>query len=211
MIACAQASSSGMDTNRNLHSQLVGWFKILLPLAALALLSTLFLFARQAAQEPDISFATLDEMAREQRITAPRFSGVADDGSVIAISANSARPDTTDRLNIDAPQLRLDAADGTTLVVRAGQGVIDSATDEARLTGLVRLETSSGYMMETTGLTADLGTGMIASHGPLEVQAPYGRITAGAVTILASSDGEGQRMDFTGGVKLVYAPQGKTE
>uniref|UniRef100_A0AAN0MF35 Uncharacterized protein n=1 Tax=Yoonia rhodophyticola TaxID=3137370 RepID=A0AAN0MF35_9RHOB len=56
---------------------------------ALGLLSTLFLLARAPAEPPDISFAEIEAMARDQRITAPRFSGVTDDGSVISIAARS--------------------------------------------------------------------------------------------------------------------------
>ncbi len=193
------------------HSRLVGWFKIILPLCALALLSTLFLFARSPAEAPAIPFAELDKLAQEQQITAPRFSGVADDGSIIAITAAAAKPEAADRLTIDAPQLSLDAADGTRLTIQAGFGMVDGPAQRAEMGGLARLETSSGYRMETEGLTANLATGEITSHGPLEIQAPYGEVMAGQVTILSSPDGTGQRMDFTKGVKLVYDPATRRE
>lgn len=194
----------------NLHSRIVFWLKLILPLAALALLSTLFLFAQQSGPPSEIPFADLTEMAQEQRINAPRLSGVTDDGSVIAITAKVARP-AGDTLHIENPQLMLNAADGTTLTIQAGVGEVDNLAQQAHLTGLARLETSSGYQMETTGLTADLQSGVVQSHGPLEVQAPYGTLSAGKVTILASPVGEGQQMDFTGGVKLVYTPETPAE
>ncbi len=200
-----------MAPDSNFHSKLVGWFKILLPLAALALLSTLFLFARSPAEEPAISFAELDKLAQEQRITAPRFSGVSDDGAVIAITAATAKPEPNESLTITGPTLSLAAPDGTQLTVKAGFGTINTANQTAELGGLARLETSSGYVMETEGLTADLTTGEITSTGPLEIQAPYGDVKAGKVTILAASDGTGQRMDFTGGVKLLYDPTSRSE
>ncbi len=200
-----------MTENTGMRSRVIGWLKILLPLAALALLSTLFLFAQDPGETPAIPFAELDRLAREQRITAPRFSGVADDGSVIAITAQSAKPEADDGLTILAPQLSLNAPDGTRLTIKAGSGSLDSLTQTAELAGLARLETSSGYLMETQALTADLTTGQITSAGPLEIQAPYGSITAGLVTILASTDGTGQRMDFTNGVRLLYDPKGQRE
>ena len=197
-----------MTAEGNLHSQVVGWLKILLPLAALAVLSTMFLFARQSGEAPAIPFADLDKMAREQLISDPRFTGVAEDGSVIEITAQAARPDDMglEVLTITRPRLHLDAADGTTLTIYAGTGVIDGPQQQARLDGLARLETSSGYAMETAGLTADLRSGEVRSQGRLEVQAPFGSITAGAVTIRVTEEGTGQQMRFTGGVKLVYLP-----
>lgn len=200
-----------MKPASNLHSRLVGWSKVLLPLAALALLSTLFLFARASDEVPAIPFAELDRLAKEQRITAPRFSGVTNDGSVIAITATAAKPLADDALIIENPRLSLDASDGTHLTIQAGSGSVNGVARTAELSGLARLETSSGYLMETQGLTADLATGQITSRGPLEIQAPYGQIKAGQVTIVASEDGTGQRMDFTNGVKLLYDPATRSE
>lgn len=192
----------------NFHSQLVGWTKILLPLAALALLSTMFLFARSGDDGSGIPIAEITELAQEQRITAPAFSGVTDDGSVLVIGARSAKPapDNPDILTIDRPSLSLDASDGTSLTVTAGEGLLDNAARTASLTGLARLETSSGFSMETRGLSADLITGEVRSDGQLAIIAPFGEITAGQVSIFVAENGEGQQMTFTGGVKLVYDP-----
>ena len=192
----------------NFHSQLVGWLKILLPLAALMLLSTLFLFARGTGAPPEIPFADIDAAAAEQRIAAPRFSGLTNTGDTLQISAAAARPDADGgpQVTIDRPQLALDATDGTTLRISAGTGTVDTSARTAQLSGLARLETSSGYTMETKGLTADMATGTVMSDGPLEVQAPFGRLQAGQVTFRAGTGDTGQQMDFTGGVKLVYTP-----
>ena len=190
----------------NLHSQVVGWLKILLPLTALALLSTLFLFARQTGAPTAIPASEIDAIAREQGIGTPRITGVADDGSVIEIAADTVRPLGEAALQVAAPRLALTTTDGTSLTIRAGEAEVDETARTARLTGLARLDTSTGYSMETRGLLADLKTGEVTSLGPLEVQAPYGRLTAGAVRIHVTDTGTGQQMDFTRGVKLVYDP-----
>ncbi|WP_386679444.1 hypothetical protein [Loktanella sp. R86503] len=197
-----------MAAATNFHSQLVGWLKILLPLAALMLLSTLFLFARNTGTSSEIPFAEIDAAAAEQRIAAPRFSGLTNAGDILSISAEAARPDTsggTD-ITIDMPRLSLDATDGTTLRITAGTGQVDTSANTAHLGGLARLETSSGYVMETAGLQADLTTGTVTSDGALEIQAPFGQLNAGQVTFEAGNDGAGQQMNFTKGVKLVYTP-----
>ena len=192
----------------NLHSQLVVWGKILLPLAALALLSTLFLFSRAANDTSAIPFAEIDALARDQRITAPQFSGVTTEGAILQISAESAQPQDGDleTLVITAPRLALDAPDGTTLRIVAGEGALDGSSQEARLTGLARLETSSGFLMETSGMIAALDTGEVNSIGPLEIRTPFGAASAGHVRIHVAKDGTGQQMHFTNGVKLIYTP-----
>ncbi len=197
-----------MAAATNFHSQLVGWLKILLPLAALMLLSTLFLFARGGPKTNDIPFAEIDAAAAEQRIASPRFSGLTDTGDTIQIIAETARPDSAGGpvVTIDRPRLSLDSPDGTTLRVTAGNGSVDTVAQTAHLGGLARLETSSGYMMETSGLQADMTTGKVTSDGPLEVHAPFGTLSAGQVTFSVGADGAGQQMDFTKGVKLVYTP-----
>lgn len=197
-----------MAAPANFHSTLVGWLKILLPLAALSLLSTLFLLARDDNGPSDIPFADIDAAAKEQRIAAPRFSGLTEAGDTIQITADTAMPDPDggSSLTINRPSLTLNATDGTSLHVAAGRGTVDSAANKAHLSGLARLETSSGYTMETAGLNADLETGIVTSDGALEIQAPYGQLTAGQVTIHVDDSGMGQQMDFTNGVKLIYTP-----
>lgn len=193
----------------NLYSQLVGWAKIILPLSALALLSTLFLFSRSSTEPTEIALEEVEAIAREQRVSAPEFSGVTDEGAVIIISAKSARPDGTrpDTVGIDEMRLRMDNPDGSTIEVTATKGEIDGRARIARFLGLARLATSNGYEMETNGLIAELETGRVSSDGLLEIRAPFGQLTAGKVTFQMASKGLAQEMLFTDGVRLLYTPQ----
>lgn len=196
-----------MGQTDNLYSAFVGWMKVLLPLAALALLSTIFLLARGSNNVQSIPYADLAAIAREQGMTNPNLSGVTDDGSAVSITAAALRPSTADAFSIIAPVLVLDAVDGSRVEISAGEGAIDGRQKRMTLTGLVRLGTSSGYMMETTGIEADLASGVLSSLGPLEVQAPFGTLTAGKVVVMTSPDGLGQQMVFNDGVHLLYDPQ----
>lgn len=192
----------------NLYSQFVAWSKILLPLAALALLSTLFLWARDT-DPTAIPFAELEEIAREPRISEPYFAGIANDGSVIALAAEEIRPDASrpDAFAVTGIRAEIDATDGSSIEITAGQGEIDPRSKRATMTQLALLTSSSGYVMETEGLVADLESGIVTSLGPLAVQAPFGDFTAGGLTISLSDSGEGQQMVFNGGVRLLYQPQ----
>lgn len=189
-----------------LYSRFVSWSKVLLPLAALALLSTMFLFSWEPQGNSDIPVAELEEIARQPRIADPSFAGVAEDGSVIAIAAEVLRPvaDRLDTFVIEELRATIDAPDGTGVEIRAGSGEIDGPARIARFEGLARLSTTSGFEMETSGLVANLASGEVRSLGPLEVRSPFGSLTAGELAVRDGADG--YTLLFTGGVRLLYRP-----
>jgi len=188
------------------YSQFVSFLKITLPLAALALMSTVFLFARAPTPEGTIPYAEIEEIAQEPRLSGAQVSGVADDGSVIALNARTARP-SGNMLSVENIVGTIDTLEGVHIDIQAGGGAIDNDTQTAALTGLTYLRTSNGYEMETSGLLADLSSGRIASEGSLEVQTPFGALIAGQLIIETPENSENQVMLFQNGVRLVYTPQ----
>lgn len=192
--------------DENFYSNFVGFLKITLPLAALALMSTVFLFARAPTQETTIPYAEIEAIAQEPRLSGAQMSGMADDGSIIQLTARTTRPNGK-ILSAESLTAGIDTADGTRIDIRAGGGEIDNANQIARLTGLARMETSNGFEMETAGFTANLATGRIVSDGALEVQAPFGALTAGQLVIETPDGADGQVMLFQNGVRLIYTPQ----
>lgn len=195
-----------MTGDENLYSQFVGFLKITLPLAALGLMSTVFLFARAPTQETAIPYAQIEELAQEPRLSGAQLSGVTDDGSVFELTARTTRPNGA-TLSADHLAASLDTADGTRIDIRAGSGEIDNIEKIARLSGLAHLQTSNGYEMEAAGFAADFTTGRITSEGALEIQAPFGSLTAGQLIIETPDGAAGQVMLFQNGVRLVYTPQ----
>lgn len=195
-----------MAATENVYSQFVSLMKVVLPIAALGLMSTVFLFARAPTQDGTIPYAEIEEIAREQRISGPQVSGVADDGSIIEITARTARPNGS-VLSVESMVATINALDGTQIDISAGMGEVDTRNKTAQLTGLARLVTSNGYEMETMGLSADLETGRIVSDGSLEVRTPFGELTAGQLVVETPDAEQGQRMLFQNGVRLVYTPQ----
>ena len=195
-----------MFNDENFYSQLVGFLKVTLPLAALILMSTVFLFPRAPSPETTIPYAEIQEIAREPGLSGAQFSGVADDGSVISLTARNTRP-VGDIITADTLLAGIDTVDGTRIDISAGTGEINNSAQTARLTGLARMVTSNGYGMETAGFTANFSTGRIVSEGALEVQAPFGALTAGNLVIETPEGTDEQVMLFQNGVRLVYTPQ----
>jgi lipopolysaccharide export system protein LptC len=195
-----------MFNDKNFYSQFVGFLKVTLPLAALILMSTVFLFARAPSPETTIPYAEIQEIARGPGLSGAQFSGVADDGSVISLTARNTRP-VGDIITADTLLAGIDTVDGTRIDISAGTGEINNSAQTARLTGLARMVTSNGYEMETAGFIANLSTGRIVSEGALEVQAPFGALTAGNLVIETPEGTDEQVMLFQNGVRLVYTPQ----
>ncbi|GGL55745.1 hypothetical protein [Wenxinia marina] len=188
------------------HTRVVAAAKVALPLVALALLSTLFLFARTGGPDPDIRYSDVEAIAREPRVTAPAFAGIGRNGAVISMRAGEMRPVDGDTQSFTATKLAAEMSmpDGRRFELSAETGAYDAATRTAQLTGLARVDTSDGYSMETAGLEADLGAGTLRSLGPLEVHAPFGELTAARMSV-ENAEG-GPRLMFSGGVRLIYRP-----
>lgn len=98
------------------HTRLVAWAKIALPLAALAILSTLFLASRPPEPGGNLPYGDLDPeaLARQPRIGAPEYAGVTADGTAVSFTAETARPEGTPRERTGTTAATSDAGDATT-------------------------------------------------------------------------------------------------
>lgn len=197
----------------NAYSRWVASLKIVLPIAALVLLSTLFLFSRNIDPDRAIPYAQVDveQIAREQRITGATYSGVTEDGTSFRISAAQARPDlgNLNRMYATELQAALDLTDGTRVTIAAGDGTIDTGEGTAMLQGGVRLETDTGYVFETETLEGRLDASRLVSDQPVKVKTPLGDLEAGAMELTRRENGPDPfLLVFKNRVKLVYLPSG---
>ena len=195
----------------NLHSTLVVWLKVLLPLAALGILSTLFLVSRTINPDDAIPFAEVDvaDRIRAPRLTAPTWAGMTEDGSALTVTAAEARPSAGEGADANARALRavLDMPGGGRAELQAATGRLDTATQRLIVEGGVTVTTSTGYTLRTGALDAALDrTGLIAP-GSIEGDGPGGHLTAGSME-LAATGSTPQRyvMVFKNGVRLLYRP-----
>jgi lipopolysaccharide export system protein LptC len=196
----------------NLHSRVVFWLKILLPLAALGLLATLFLFGRMVGPEDAIPYASTDiaDRVKQPRVTAPVFAGMTSDGSALTIKAAEARPGVAGTDNAGSARdlmALVELPGGSTATVTSGTGVLDQAAHKATLTEGVKLVSSNGYTVDTSGMVLSLTHTDVTSLGPVKATGPAGRITAQSMHLGQEPSG-GYLLDFTGGVTLIYTPNG---
>lgn len=199
-----------MHARDNAYSRFIGRAKVLLPLLGLVLLSTLFLIARAPQGPSEIPFAEIEAIAKEQRVSAPRFAGTAENGASISVEAATVRPQAEGIYAIDTPRGVVETPDGARIEMRAATGEIDAEARRLRFDGPVSIATSMGYDVETPMLEADLGTGRVVSTGAITVDGPFGRLTAGAMRT-EMPQGTAPRMVFSDGVRLLYDPASRGE
>lgn len=195
----------------NLHSTLVAWLKVILPLAALAILSTLFLVSRTIDPSDAIPFAEVDvqDYAREPRLTAPTWAGVTEDGTAMTVSAAEARPGPADAGTPSASALRavVDLPDGGHAEMVAATGQLDQNAGALTVAGGVTLTTSTGWQVVTDAITARLDRTSLVSPGPVSAQGPAGSLQAAGMEITADPERPGRYLlVFKGSVRLLYQP-----
>lgn len=196
------------------RTRLVRWAKVLLPLAALGLMSTVFLIAKGPGAPAALPFARLSEIAAGQRLDRPRLAGVASDGTALVLSADrlSPVPGRPDAFALVRPHLEARAVDGRTARLDARAGEVNGPARTVRLTGEVRLEASGDIAVRAATALADLDTGRLTAR-TVEAEAPFGTLRAGGLEMLGPLPGAGEgpasaSMVFNGGVRLLYLPPG---
>ncbi len=193
------------------YSRLIAWLKILLPLAALALLSTLFLLSRNIDPTTTIPFTTIDlrERAQKQQITQPEFAGASEEGDLIAFRADTALPDPNDpsRAFAESINAKIDLKSGATIMFRANEGMLEESDDRVELEGGVLITSSTGYRVTTDRLISGMRSVHAETPGPISGKGPPGTFSAGKMLISNAGKDVGVQMLFTDGVKLLYDPQ----
>ncbi len=199
-----------MPWRDDFHSRLVAWLKILLPVLALGLLSTLFLFSRNIDPTTTIPFARIDleERAKTEQLTAPEFAGATREGDLIAFRAAAARPDPESNARVLASDLsaRIDLATGGQITFTARDGTVDDDEGQATLTGDVVITTSTGYTVRTQQLMSAMKRLYAETPGTVTGDGPPGHITAGRMVLDRAEDRPDAQLLFTDGVKLIYDP-----
>ena len=194
------------------HSRLVAWMKIILPLAALGLLSTLFLISRHVDPTKAVPVAQIDLEQRAQDLgaTKPAFAGVTSGGDQVTFRADRARPDRDDARRILAnevsAQLRL--VSGAVIDITSDSADMHQSKLTATLDGNVDVITTTGYVIDTDRLNTRLDELYAETPGEVTATGPLGDLEAGRMLLTSDEETGTAHLLFTDGVKLVYTPRG---
>lgn len=192
-----------------MYSRLIAWLKILLPLGALILLSTIFLYSR--GPDPVTAIPVLANGAdpsKSEQVGRPFYAGTTEAGHALTLAARQARVVSEGSSDMVADDLRavIDIADGNRITVDAAIGQMDG-NNQLRLRDGVTLESSSGYTVRTDGLNAAVDRVAIDSTGQVDADGPGLTLSAGKLRVQDAALGGDIQLLFTNGVNLVYTPQ----
>ncbi|WP_439137125.1 LPS export ABC transporter periplasmic protein LptC [Roseicyclus sp.] len=193
----------------NRYSTLVSWAKVLLPLTALGLLSTLFLFSRTPNPQDALLFNDVDigQLGSERLLTEPRFAGILGDGQPVTLTADNAvqRMDDPNRLQMDRVETDVALKDGQNLHLTADRGAYDATAQIVDLDGAVNAQTTTGFQLISDRIVVALTAMEMTSPGAVMLRGPGMMLEAGAMQLTGP---EGQALlHFTGGVRLLYDTQ----
>lgn len=193
------------------YTKLVSLLKVLFPLAALALLSTLFLLSRKIDPGQAIPFADkeIQNRLRDQQITGPFFSGATADGDQLSFYADVLTTPDGEIGSNEAQNVRatFNVIGGSTVRLQSDTARFALADDRAELEGGVVINTSTGYELMSDRMISELSSLNVESPGPVSGTSPAGTVEAGSMTISRSGDDGGAQLLFTNRVKLIYKPK----
>lgn len=189
---------------------MVRLLKVLLPLAALGLLSTVFLISRNIGPSATLPFAEqeMTDRLRGRQVTKPYFSGTTPAGEEITITAGLAKPGDASSPAV-ATDLKawLKLVDGRVITLNSDKGEVRLGKNQAKFLGNVLITSTDGIRVSTSELNTSLSG--IAAQTPGEVTGTgaIGDFTAGNMDIATKKEDGPVHMLFKNGVKLVYQPQ----
>ncbi len=195
------------------YSRFISIVKIVLPLIALGLLATVFLFTKDNELEGGFRFSKTDLQTLESgmQVVKPRLFGSNPAGDVYNFVADKLAPDSLTPSLIAADQLsgEIQFYSGTALQMTAKKAEFLLEGQTIRLSDGMLLVTSDGIRITGEGLLANLDTGEMDSDGGVEAVSAMGSIQAGNFRIeRVEADGEEKQMLwFENGVMLSFRPE----
>ncbi|MEM1076759.1 MAG: hypothetical protein AAF665_09250 [Pseudomonadota bacterium] len=193
------------------YSRLVTLLKIILPLIALALLSTVFLISRAVDTPTAIPFADNEVQQRliNRQVTGPYFTSKTADGHQLAIVAETVTSPGGQAGKKQAQDVtfHINLASGTDVDVVAQEAIINIGEDQSELSGDVVITTSRGLVVLSDYLNIYMSAIEVISPGAVEATMPFGTLDAGSMRLISPQESENRsQMFFTNGVKLLYQP-----
>jgi lipopolysaccharide export system protein LptC len=191
-----------------LHSRVVAVLKITLPLLALALLSSLFLFSRPIDPEDAIPYADVEIADRlaQPRMSGAGFSTVTSDGATLTLTAERAAP-VAGGAEITGLNGQLIDPAGAQTDFTAARARLDRPAGKLELQGGVKLSTSTGYQIMTDSLSLGTDRSFVQSGGSVQATAPMGELTSGGMRMDRKAADAPYLLVFNKGVRLIYQPQ----
>jgi lipopolysaccharide export system protein LptC len=160
----------------------VSALKKTLPVAAAVLLLALALAPSWRAG-PDANRVTYHVQnaaaaAAASRMQGAQYHGTDQQGQPFTITANNADEQNSDTVALTAPIGDITLKSGAWLMLKSDAGLFHQKLDRLGLTGNVTLYRNDGTTMNVNKADIDLHAGSAQSTSPVQVQGPFGTLTA---------------------------------
>ncbi|CUH42953.1 MULTISPECIES: LPS export ABC transporter periplasmic protein LptC [Ruegeria] len=192
------------------HSRRVQFFKVVLPLVAIAMLSTVFLLSRSIETNVSVPFnqQDIDERLADQVVTQPNYQGTTRKGEDVQIEASRATQGTEGEAPTAAEfRGRFGLLNGGVITLDSNSGMIRPDKNTATFVGDVVITTTDGIVVTTDLLNTALDEIQGDTPGQVDGTGIIGDFTAGRMTFGTEKKDGPVHIIFTDGVKLVYEPQ----
>lgn len=180
--------------------------KKVLPVAGALLLIALVL-APSWKSGPDANRVTyhVDPGAAGQpssRLLGAKYHGTDQQGQPFTVTADSAVERGADDVVLSAPIGDITLKSGAWLMLKSATGLYHPHSDMLNLTGAVTLYRNDGTILTTPDVKVDLRAGSAVTSSPVQVQGPFGTLTAQNGFTLTN---RGAAVTFNGPATLVLS------
>ncbi|WP_254444517.1 MULTISPECIES: LPS export ABC transporter periplasmic protein LptC [unclassified Ruegeria] len=198
-----------MRNTMDRYSRMVQFLKVLLPLAAILLLASVFLLSRSIETDVSVPFTAeaIDERLADQVVTMPDYKGVTRNGEEVRVEAIRAAQGT-DRDMPTATEFHgtYNLHNGGVITLDSNTGTIRPDKGTATFEGDVVILTADGIQVTTDLLNTSLDEIRGDTPGQVDGVGPIGEFTAGRMTFGTKKKDGPVHILFTDGVKLIYEP-----
>ncbi|WP_299984283.1 hypothetical protein [uncultured Ruegeria sp.] len=192
------------------HSRWVQFLKVLLPLVAILLLSSVFLLSRSIDTNVSAPFGDqdVDDRLTDQVVSRPDYKGVTRKGEEIRVEARRASQSGEGGTpTASEVQGRFGLSSGGEITLESNTGMIRPDKGTATFAGEVVITTADGIQVTTDLLNTSLDEIRGDSPGQIDGTGPIGDFTAGRMIFGTEKKDGPVHILFTDGVKLIYEPQ----
>lgn len=159
----------------------VRFLKLLLPAAALALLSAIVLWPEfeRTSENARLSFRRLSRTTPEAvRVVDPRYQGIDDQGRPFNVTAFIAsQPGASNVVDLEAPRGDMTLTNGGWVLLDSRTGRLDREENILDLWGDVTIWQDDGTLIETQQARVDVKEGHAEGDSPVAAQGSFGTIT----------------------------------
>lgn len=195
------------------YTRVVSTLKIVLPLVALGVLSTVFLITADDGFDPVFTFSEADFEALEEGngLTSPRVSGKTDKGESFNLTADRVEPQSGNLQILIATNMvaRIASESGKSVEITSEIALMDLTENMLHLSLGGQLATSDGYFAQIDSMLANLKTGEITGE-MIRADGEIGDISADNFRIIVDStdNAENQVLWFENNVKVtIHIPE----